>query len=64
MSINKAQGQTLERIGVYLRRACFAHGQLYVAASRVGHPDHLRFAVERVDGDFLTKNIVYKEVLT
>ena len=60
-----AQGQTLQqRVGVFLRNQCFAHGQLYVAASRVGHPDHIRFAVADGDGDFLAKNVVYKEVLT
>ena len=64
MTINKAQGQTLQRVGVFLRNQCFAHGQLYVAASRVGHPDHIRFAVAAEDGDFLAKNVVYKEVLT
>ena len=44
-TINKAQGQTLARVGVYLPNACFTHGQLYVAASRVGLPSQLRFAV-------------------
>ena len=66
MTINKAQGQTLQRVGVYLQRPCFAHGQLYVAASRVGLPAHLRFAVplDAATGTFRTRNIVYREVLT
>ena len=38
--INKAQGQTLRCVGVHLPKPCFAHGQLYVAASRVGRPAH------------------------
>ena len=64
MTINKAQGQTLQRIGVFLRNQCFSHGQLYVAASRVGHPDHIRFAVAAEDGDFLAKNVVFTDALT
>ncbi|XP_057310674.1 uncharacterized protein LOC130648635 [Hydractinia symbiolongicarpus] len=34
MTINKAQGQTFEKVGILLRRPCFSHGQLYVAFSR------------------------------
>ena len=38
-TINKAQGDTLKMIGVWLPQPVFAHGQLYVAPSRVGAPD-------------------------
>jgi len=34
MTINKAQGQTLNRVGVVLSSNVFSHGQLYVALSR------------------------------
>jgi hypothetical protein len=45
MTINKAQGQSLERVGVYLPDPVFAHGQLYVADSRVDKPDDLRMLI-------------------
>ena len=39
---NKAQGQTLSHVGIYLKQGFFSHGQLYVAMSRVGSKDSLK----------------------
>ena len=64
-TINKSQGQTLKFAGVWLRSQVFTHGQLYVACSRVGDPDGLKFAVrEDKEGDTeKVPNVVFKEVL-
>ena len=57
-------GQTLKYAGLWLRSQVFTHGQLYVACSRVGSPDRLKFAVKKKDGILEeTPNIVYHEVL-
>ena len=43
MTINKSQGQTFgERIGIYLNKPAFAHGQLYCAMSRATRAEHVR----------------------
>ena len=59
ITINKAQGQSLELCGLYLHTDCFSHGQLYVACSRVGYLDNLFIYTETGT----TKNIVYPQVL-
>ena len=64
-TINKSQGQTLLRVGVWLRSHPFSHGQLYVASSRTGNPEALTFAVcpqENVPHG-KTLNPVFREVL-
>ena len=56
----------MKRVGIYLDEDCFSHGQLYVAASRVGHPDRIRFAVrlDAATNTFRARNVVYHEALT
>ena len=65
-TINEAQGQTLKFVGVWLRELpVFSHGQLYVAASMIGSPSQLKFAIkpQTSDAPNFTNNIVYREVL-
>ena len=59
ITINKAQGQSLELCGLYLHTDFFSHGQSCVVCSRVGNPDNLFIDTETVT----TKNIVYPQVL-
>lgn len=62
MTVNKAQGQTFEHVGLDLRTTAFAHGQLYVALSRVKMVSGLQ-VLWRPDQVPETENIVYPEVL-
>ena len=59
ITINKAQGQSLEKCGIDLNTDCFSHGQLYVACSRVGKPDNLFICSD----NWTAKNVVYSQVL-
>ena len=61
MTTNKAQGQTLDFLGVYLPDHVFTHGQLYVALSRVQRASSVAVCVN--NPDHYTKNIVCQEVL-
>ena len=60
MSVNKSQGQTLRRVGVFLQTDVFAHGQLYVALSRVLNVDDL--LVARPLGREGIINVVHKSI--
>jgi hypothetical protein len=53
VTINKAQGKMLQRMGVCLPCSVFSRGQLYVAASGFDAQDHINFAVPNVHGDGL-----------
>ena len=65
MTINKSQGQSLSKVGLYLPRPVFTHGQLYVAVSRVKSKQGLKVVVCDQDGHVCKKttNVVYREVL-
>ena len=63
-TINKAQGQSLKFVGIWLQSQVFSHGQLYVACSRVSKPSDLKFAI--LDDNTIglaAQNVVYHEIL-
>jgi ATP-dependent exoDNAse (exonuclease V) alpha subunit len=65
MTINKSQGQTLNWVGLYLPTPVFAHGQFYVACSRVTTKKNLKIITTKDDNRNLincTYNIVYPKV--
>ena len=73
MTINRAQGQTLTRSGIYLPRSVFSHGHLYVAFGRNGDPDETFIYADQSEFDSIkdqldanetyTRNIVFPELL-
>ena len=70
VTINKAQGQTFDKVGIYLPKPVFSHGQLYVAFSRARALGDVRVKVKDTDqqgkmqAKIVTKNIVCREVLS
>jgi ATP-dependent DNA helicase PIF1 len=71
MTINKAQGQTLQTMGVYLPKSVFCHRQLYLAFFRCGSQRGVRVLIwggtrAGMNGapiGVYTSNVVYHEVL-
>ncbi|XP_027768140.1 uncharacterized protein LOC107002396 isoform X1 [Solanum pennellii] len=67
MTINKAQGQTLDFVGIYLREPVFSHGQLYVALSRATSSNNVKVLIRPPiideNDDHSTYNVVYNEVI-
>ncbi|RZC16676.1 hypothetical protein D0Y65_009822, partial [Glycine soja] len=64
MTTNQSQGQSLSKVGLYLPRPAFTHGQLYVVVSRVKSKEDLKMLIldEERKVCTSTKNVVYKEV--
>lgn len=68
MTINKAQGQTLDFVGINLREPVFSHGQLYVALSRAKSSNCIKVLIRpptvEDKNDCCRHNIVYDEIIT
>jgi hypothetical protein len=60
MTINKAQGQTMKIVGIYLLEPVFTHGQLYVALSRATRVNDVSIFCPN---GRTTTNVVYTELL-
>ncbi|PKA57220.1 ATP-dependent DNA helicase PIF1 [Apostasia shenzhenica] len=67
MTINKSQGQTLKKVGIYLPEPVFAHGQLYVALSRTISSNTTKILIKPTNQEDLpinsTRNVVSKKLL-
>ena len=67
LTSNKGQGQSYNVAGINLTQDFFGHGQLYVAMSRVTHPDGLKIfkpkSTKPGDENYM-RNVVYQEILT
>lgn len=66
LTINKSQGQTLNTVGVDLRNDVFAHGQLYVALSRVRTSRNIKVLVplsKIIDGVAHCVNVVHQQLI-
>ena len=70
LTINKAQGQSFERVGINLENAVFSHGQLYVALSRCKNPNNLFIKLKNNTNNgnstnqqiTTTKNVVFSDI--
>ena len=65
MTSNKAQGQTLSKVGIYLGKDFFSHGQLYVALSRCGQKTSIKILKKEGNDskEKVVRNVVYRAVL-
>ncbi len=67
MTINKSQGQSLDRVSIYLPNQVFAHGQFYTGVSRVRDPQKLNTGFyeeyNHYYNGWFTCNVVYQQAL-
>ena len=62
-TINKAQGQSLNTVGIDLRYPVFAHGQNYVAFSRSTNFKNITVLLDEENQEERIENVVYPELL-
>lgn len=49
MTINKVQGQTIDKVEIYLPKAVFNHGQFYLALPRTTTFSDLKIQVQNIE---------------
>jgi ATP-dependent DNA helicase PIF1 len=74
LTLNRAQGQSLDKAGIYLPKSVFSHGHMYVGCSRCGDPDCVSIYADQsefehikdrlTDGKYYTRNVVYPEIFS
>ena len=57
LTINRPQGQTLGRAGLYLPRSVFCHGHLYVGFGRCGDPDKFFVYADQSEFDNIRQHL-------
>ncbi|KFK34834.1 hypothetical protein AALP_AA5G199200 [Arabis alpina] len=64
MTINKCQGKSLIKVGIFQPRRVFSHGPMYVAISKMKSEDGVKIIITDKDekAEEETKNVVFKEV--
>jgi len=62
VTVHKSQGQTLSKIGIVVETDAFAHGQVYVALSRVGSWSSISFYSPK--GEHFINNKVCREIMS
>ena len=63
ITINKAQGQSLNHVGIFLPEQVFSHGQFYTAISRTTNASNVKIWNFESENRTWVKNIVWREVL-
>jgi ATP-dependent DNA helicase PIF1 len=71
MTINKSQGQTFDKVGLYLSEPCFSHSHFYTGCSRAMGNYCLKIQVKDTtrqgkinNGQTVTDNVVYQEIFS
>ena len=61
LTINKAQGQSVQHVRIDLCEPVFSHSQLYVTLSRATSHEHVKILLPRSCSESCTHNVVYLE---